>query len=93
LNWTGQRGRGRPGDRGDRSRERDHPDLGLGERRSEFPTRAAWEAARHAPEPTQRDSVAPLSASATPVRALGSAVRSFSPAIDTRERRSHRPGG
>ena len=26
-----------------------HPDLGLGERRSEFPTRATWLAARRAP--------------------------------------------
>ena len=69
------------------------PDLGLWRTPLRIPTRAAWEAARHAPEPTRRDSVAPLSASATPVRAFGSAVRSFSPALDTRERRLRRLGG
>jgi hypothetical protein len=68
-----------------------HPDLGLGERRSEFPTRAAWEADRRAPEPTQRDAMAPLNASAN--GALGSAGRFFSLLIDTRERRSQRLGG
>lgn len=70
-----------------------HPDLGLGERRSEFPSRAAWEADRRAPKPKQRDSIAPLSASATPIGDLGSAVRLFSLVIDTRERRSQRLGG
>ena len=68
-----------------------HPDLGLGERRSEFPSRAAWEADRRAPEPPQRDSIAPLSASAN--GALGSAGSFFSLLIDTRERRSQRLGG
>ena len=68
-----------------------HPDLGLGERRSESPIRAAWEADRSAPEPKQRNAIAPNSASAN--GASGSAGRFFSLVIDTRQCRLQRLGG